>query len=343
MSTVPRYFVQCSHFMAASIAACLIPIATEQVPQVLLRCCGHNLCLTSEATHLTATKRKYAERGVWFCDVTRIMTTSGPVRAPTPHVKSARNLRTSSESMAAARPQNPSVPAPTKSHAPRADTTTTTAAVQDTSAPAASGQAAARRGPRSATQDPLSDKATIFLVRRILCPQNFNDKGKTRSGSPVSIEDLLPPLTSRNDVDLQLYAFIAIIIRDYVQTWYGRITPDETFVGEIVQIIAHCTRALEQRLRELDLETLLLDELPGLLDKHIRGACSQPFKLGLGRRRLAFSVSESSVCRSLLGLWISDVHIPFRYSTPLTQSSTPHCSEGRERGNKLGLEYDHQP
>lgn len=88
----------------------------------------------------------------------------------------------------------------------------------------------------------------------------------------MPIEELLPPLTSRNDVDLQLYALISIILREFVQNWYNKITPDETFVAEIVQIIAHCTRALEQRLRNVDLESLLLDELPELLDAHVRGS-----------------------------------------------------------------------
>jgi hypothetical protein len=90
----------------------------------------------------------------------------------------------------------------------------------------------------------------------------------------------LPPLTSRNDVDLQLYALIAIILREYVQKWYNKITPDETFVAETVQIIAHCTRALEQRLRKVDLESLLFDEIPDLLDKHVNSVChSLPVRL----------------------------------------------------------------
>lgn len=73
-------------------------------------------------------------------------------------------------------------------------------------------------------------------------------------------------------MDLQLYAYISIIIRDFVQTWYGKITPDQTFVEEIVRIIAHCTRALEQRLRKVDLESLVFDELPELLEAHVQGA-----------------------------------------------------------------------
>ncbi|RYP79112.1 hypothetical protein DL771_000090 [Monosporascus sp. 5C6A] len=126
-----------------------------------------------------------------------------------------------------------------------------------------------RRAARPGSADFLSDKATAALIRRTLCARQLGSADRDR-GTPAPIEDLLPPLTSRNDVDLQLYALISIIIREFVQTWYAKITPDETFVAEIIQIIAHCTRALEQRLRKVDLESLLFDELPELLDAHIR-------------------------------------------------------------------------
>ena len=90
--------------------------------------------------------------------------------------------------------------------------------------------------------------------------------------SPRPIEELLPPLTSSNDVDLELYALIAVIIQEFVCSWYARITPDHTFVDEVIRIIAHCTRALEERLRKVDLEELLLDELPALVDAHLSGS-----------------------------------------------------------------------
>lgn len=127
-----------------------------------------------------------------------------------------------------------------------------------------------RRPDRSNAMDPLSDRATLMLIRRVLCPQNLGDKGRD---VVQPIEELLPSLTSRNEVDLQLYAFLAIIIRESVQAWYNKITPDETFVAEVLQIIAHCSRALEQRLRNLDVESLVLDEIPDLLDRHITGTC----------------------------------------------------------------------
>jgi hypothetical protein len=124
-----------------------------------------------------------------------------------------------------------------------------------------------RQFARLSSADPLSERATLFLIRRTLCSQ-LGEKGRS---TPAPIDEILPPLTSSNEVDLQLYAFISIIIREFVQTWYTKITPDHVFVEEVVKIIAHCTRALEQRLRKVDLESVLFDELPDLLDIHVQG------------------------------------------------------------------------
>ncbi|KAF2156982.1 hypothetical protein K461DRAFT_273078 [Myriangium duriaei CBS 260.36] len=116
---------------------------------------------------------------------------------------------------------------------------------------------------RKASSDAKDDAATIAFVRRTLCA------GQLKPGTDTqSLEDLLPPLTSSNEIDLQLYAIISVIIKDFVQAWYAKITPDHEFVDEVIQIIAHCTRGLEQRLRRIDLESLLLDEIPGLLNQH---------------------------------------------------------------------------
>ncbi|KAL8714260.1 MAG: hypothetical protein Q9220_001989 [cf. Caloplaca sp. 1 TL-2023] len=119
----------------------------------------------------------------------------------------------------------------------------------------------------SARQSPVpdaSDKAVAVFIRRVLCSQHTSGGNEARP-----IDELLPPLTSSNDVDLQLYAIIAIIVKELVYSWYGKITPDQAFVEEVVQIIAHCTRALEGRLRKIDLEDLLFDEISELIENHI--------------------------------------------------------------------------
>ena len=110
-----------------------------------------------------------------------------------------------------------------------------------------------------------SDKATAALIRRVLCPHAHG------STDPRPTEELLPPLTSRNDIDLQLYAIIAIVVKEFVYSWYGKITPDQGFVEEVVGLVAHCTRALEGRLRAIDLENVIFDELPELVENHING------------------------------------------------------------------------
>ncbi|KAL4922691.1 PXA domain-containing protein [Aspergillus aurantiobrunneus] len=111
-----------------------------------------------------------------------------------------------------------------------------------------------------------SDKATTALIRRVLCPQSGSYSGATSLYAP---EELLPPLTSSNDVDRQLYALIAIIIKEYISSWYSKITSDQVLINEVLQLIAHCTRALEQRLREIDIAQLVLDDISGLVEAHI--------------------------------------------------------------------------
>lgn len=120
-----------------------------------------------------------------------------------------------------------------------------------------------------------ADKATAAFVRRTLCAHQIQASGDKGRNTPKPIEELLPPLTSSNDIDLELYAFIAIIIKDFVNPWYTKITPDHVFTDEVVQVIAHCTRQLEQRLRHIDTEALLLDDLPQLLNSHISGTAQQ--------------------------------------------------------------------
>ncbi|RMZ80060.1 hypothetical protein DV737_g3139, partial [Chaetothyriales sp. CBS 132003] len=112
------------------------------------------------------------------------------------------------------------------------------------------------RPPRHGAHDAASDD---FL----------SDRATRERASPQPLEAVLPPLTSSNDVDTQLYAIIAIVIKDFVKSWYSAITPDHAFVDEIIHTIAHCTRALEQRLRRTDVIALLLDEAPALLERHI--------------------------------------------------------------------------
>ena len=116
----------------------------------------------------------------------------------------------------------------------------------------------------------VSDEKTAAFVKKVLCN---TDNGHSRQDS--QLQELLPPLTSSNAVDLQLYALIAIVIQESIYSWYSNITPDKDFVNEVIQIIAHCTRALEQRLRKADLEKLIFDDATRLVDAHVQCKCKQ--------------------------------------------------------------------
>ncbi len=108
----------------------------------------------------------------------------------------------------------------------------------------------------------------MSLIRRVLVAEsNVTDARAT----PQPLDAVLPPLTSSNEVDIQLYAIIAIVIKDFVNTWYSKITPDHAFIDEVIQIIAHCSLALEQRLRQTDIIELFLNEVPALIERHVAG------------------------------------------------------------------------
>lgn len=160
---------------------------------------------------------------------------------------------------------------PLSKAAPIAQLTIPAVAQSDDEAPAKPVEGLRGKTPKPVKErnhlDPSSLQSTLAIIQKILTPDR---NAAVRTDSTV-IEDILPPLTSSNDVDIELYAVLAIIIKDFVNTWYTKITTDHGFVEEIIQIIAHCSRALEQRLRRVDTAALLLDEIPLLVQAHVDG------------------------------------------------------------------------
>merc|ERR1712000_157214 len=71
--------------------------------------------------------------------------------------------------------------------------------------------------------DVLSDKATAAFIRRTLCAQHaLAGTGTTGRSTPRPVDELLPPLTSSNEIDLQLYAILAVILKEFVYAWYSK-------------------------------------------------------------------------------------------------------------------------
>ena len=136
--------------------------------------------------------------------------------------------------------------------------------------------------PREQNGEGRLDDATAVYIRSVLCakPPPFVSPldATINSGTGTPSEPPLPPLTSMDNVDQELYAMIAVLLAHFVQSWYNKMTHDAEFVDEIVKIIAHCTRGLEVRLRRVDIESLLLDDLPMLFISHLDG---RPAKSGM--------------------------------------------------------------
>ncbi|KAK9331579.1 PXA domain-containing protein [Lipomyces starkeyi] len=125
--------------------------------------------------------------------------------------------------------------------------------------------AASIQGTMTPVPPSTADDATTTLIRNTLVPTSALQR---------PLDATLPALTSFPDIDKELYAFIALILRQFVQGWYTRIADDDVadraFVYEVVHVIAHVTRSLEERLRKAELEMLLLDDVPLVLDAHLR-------------------------------------------------------------------------
>ena len=98
------------------------------------------------------------------------------------------------------------------------------------------------------------------LARRLLLP-------------PHSSDDLPPLLASSPDahpeLTAELYDFIALALRAYVNPWWTKLTRyDKEFLPHINRIIIHVIRVLEVRIQNTQLESLAFHDLPTLLTQH---------------------------------------------------------------------------
>ncbi|KZS99535.1 uncharacterized protein LAESUDRAFT_626275, partial [Laetiporus sulphureus 93-53] len=98
------------------------------------------------------------------------------------------------------------------------------------------------------------------LPRRLLFPQ-----------LPADAE--LPPLlvspSATPALNAELYEFIALALRAYVNPWWTKITRyDKEFLPTITRIFTAVIRALETRLVSIDLAPLFFRDLPALVTQH---------------------------------------------------------------------------
>jgi hypothetical protein len=75
--------------------------------------------------------------------------------------------------------------------------------------------------------------------------------------------------TSHNDLNNELYDFIALALRAFVNPWWTRITRyDKQLLPHITLILTHVLRELESRLASADLSVFVFNDLPLLITQH---------------------------------------------------------------------------
>lgn len=104
-----------------------------------------------------------------------------------------------------------------------------------------------------------SEEYKLHLIRKIFLPKVRLD---------ASIKDYLPALTSSGTVDIELYCFIGLLFKNFINEWYFKITESDEFISEVVDVVAHITRNLETRVRKINMGDLLLDTIPFILENH---------------------------------------------------------------------------
>ena len=108
---------------------------------------------------------------------------------------------------------------------------------------------------------PASHPKPATLAKRILFPHLAADA------------DLPPLLLSQNippELNQELYDFVAIALRAYINPWWTKITRyDKEFLPAITRVLTQVMRTVETRLVRTDLSPLLLCDIPMLLAQHV--------------------------------------------------------------------------
>ncbi|KAF9121106.1 hypothetical protein BGW39_010842 [Mortierella sp. 14UC] len=70
------------------------------------------------------------------------------------------------------------------------------------------------------------------------------------------------------DLDAEAYHFLALLVRDFIQTWYSTFSTDPQLVASVVNVVIEIARELERRSQEVDWVGLLLLDVPEVLRRH---------------------------------------------------------------------------
>ncbi|KAJ1808323.1 hypothetical protein LPJ56_004729, partial [Coemansia sp. RSA 2599] len=79
-------------------------------------------------------------------------------------------------------------------------------------------------------------------------------------------------ITTSTKVNNSVSRLVTLIIRDFVDEWYQKITDDREFIAEVTAQIMLVTNEIERRCRRVDWVQFLLFEVPDIVHLHVRDA-----------------------------------------------------------------------
>ncbi|KAJ1311602.1 hypothetical protein OPQ81_010079 [Rhizoctonia solani] len=119
---------------------------------------------------------------------------------------------------------------------------------------------------RSGTSEPPKAKVPVSLARRLLFPT----LPPAAPLPPIITLDLPEDDPALVELNKELYDFLALALRAFVQTWWGQITPrDKDFMPQITRVITHVIQDIERRASRVDFSNLVLHQIPTLVDLHL--------------------------------------------------------------------------
>lgn len=120
----------------------------------------------------------------------------------------------------------------------------------------ASQKASSTRSPQ-----PRAPHQPTTLAKRLLFPAS-----PPTDELPLLLTSSVPP-----ELNAELYDFIALALRAFVNPWWTKITRyDKEFLPEITRILTHVFRAFEARVLATDLTPLLCCDVPTIITQHYR-------------------------------------------------------------------------
>lgn len=103
-----------------------------------------------------------------------------------------------------------------------------------------------------------SEEYLQHLIKKIFYP----------SSKHTNFSEVLPSLVS-SQVDIQLYSLLALFYKNFIFSWFNSISKNEDFLHELINLVSVIAKRVEERLRSVSLQLLLLDKVPIVLDNHL--------------------------------------------------------------------------